>query len=114
MMSSMSMSPVALQILKQLNKIETIMLDLGLVVEQPPHDRAFDSELPFCCDQMQFHEWVQFVLIPGTRYSLSMRQPPPYRSPLSVVAETEMAGLSQDTNELLLAIRELDELFRQL
>lgn len=113
-MGVMNISSVGLQILQQLIKIENIMRSLGLLNKEAPSDEALSSDLPFCCDQMQFHEWVQHVLIPSTRYSLSMRQPPPYRSPLSVVAETEMAALSQDTNELLLAIHELDELFRQL
>ena len=108
------MSPVVAQILKQLTEIENIMLSIGLYSHDSPPQHAFNSELPFCCDQMLFHEWLQWVMIPGTRYLLAENRSLPYTNHIFTVAETEMASLPQHTDDLLLAIRTLDELFRQL
>jgi len=108
------MSSTVVRILQQLNNIENIMISTGLYSQESPPQVAFASELPFCCDQMQFHQWLQWVLIPGTRYLLAENRPLPYSNHIYAMAETELAGMSKDTDELLLAIRKLDELFRQL
>ena len=108
------MSPVVMNIMKQLNEIENIMRSIGLYSSEAPPHHAFSSNLPFCCDQMLFHEWLQWVLIPSTRYLLAENKVLPYRNHIFTVAETEMAGLPQDTDDLLSAIHTLDELFRQL
>lgn len=108
------MSPVATEILEQLKEIEKILLSLGLYTHEAPSKNAFNSVMPFCCDQMHFHEWLQWVFIPCTRYSLAMGRMVPFRGPVTVMAETEMAGLPQHTDTLLSAIYKLDELLRQL
>ena len=103
-----------MHILKQLNEIENILRRSGLYSYESPPAHAFSSDLPFCCDQMLFHEWLQWVMIPTTRYLLAENRALPYRNHIFAVAETEMASLPQDTDDLLSAIRTLDELFRQL
>lgn len=110
----MNMSSLVERILKQLNHIENIMRAIGLYSSQTPPQMAFASNLPFCCDQMPFHQWLQWVLIPGTRYLLAENRSLPYSNHIYTMAETELAVMPQDTDELLRAIQQLDELFRQM
>lgn len=110
----MTMSSLVSQILDQLGHIEDILRSHGLYSEHAPEASALHSDMPFCCDQMQFHQWLQWVLIPKTRQLLAENRVPPSQNHIYAMAETELAGLSQDTDELLLAIRTLDEMFRQL
>ena len=46
-----------------LERIEKELDMLGLWKIQRPNISKFDSETPFCMDSMNFHEWLQFVLI---------------------------------------------------
>ena len=110
----MSMSPLVVKILEQLNQIENIMHAIGLHTHHAPPPTAFNSAMPFCCDEMSFHQWLQWVLIPGTRYLLVENRELPYQNHIYTMAETELASLPQETDELLLAIRTLDDLLRQL
>lgn len=110
----MSISLLIERILKQLSHIENIMRAIGLYSLQSPSQMAFASNLPFCCDQMPFNQWLQWVLIPTTRYLLAENRPLPYSNHIYAMAETELATMPQNTDELLLAIQQLDQLFKQL
>lgn len=108
------MSSIVQDILEQLDHIEHILHRTGLHSDQPPPASAINSQMPFCCDQLQFYQWLQWVLIPDTRDLLATGRSLPGQNHIFAVAETELAGLSFDTDELLSAIRRLEQLFRQL
>ncbi|WP_456372448.1 YqcC family protein, partial [Thiolapillus sp.] len=50
---------------RQLQRMEAEMRALGWWSEQPPDPQALASTAPFCHDRMEFHQWLQWVLIPG-------------------------------------------------
>lgn len=101
------------RIARQIDLIESLLKMLGLYSQTPPPASALQSTVPFCYDQLLFHEWLQWVLVPKTRHLLQNKQPLPGSSNIHAVAEIEFSQLPQDTDELLLAIRTLDELFKQ-
>lgn len=101
------------RIARQVDAIECMLNTLGLYSQEPPPESALISTVPFCYDQLPFHEWIQWVLIPKTRHLLASNMPLPSTSNIHAVAEIEFAQLPHDTDELLMAIRALDELFKQ-
>ncbi len=109
----MNMSPVDADILRQLNEIENVLHSIGLYSSKGPVANAYDRQFLYCRHQMQFHEWLQWVMIPSTRYSVTAGRSLPFRNPLALLAEAEMKVLPQDTKELLGAIRKLDDLVGQ-
>ncbi len=101
------------RIARQIDLIESMLKALDLYTKESPPESALNSSVPFCYDQLPFHEWLQWVLLPKTRYLLEGKLPLPSSSNIHAVAEIEFAQLPFDTDELLMAIRTLDELFRQ-
>lgn len=101
------------RIARQIDLIESMLLNLGLYTQEAPPESALNSTVPFCYDQLLFHEWLQWVLLPKTRHLLANKLPLPSTSNIHAVAEIEFTQLPYDTDELLLAIRTLDELFKQ-
>ena len=107
------MLPVHRQILKQLDIIEQQLVDLELLSQQPS-EAALNSNMPFACDQMDFHDWLQWVLIPRTRHSIEKNISAGMSSNIAAMAEIELSRISKNTDRLLLAIQQLDELFNQI
>ncbi|HEY9052859.1 MAG TPA: YqcC family protein [Gammaproteobacteria bacterium] len=101
------------RIARQIDLIESILKALDLYSQESPPESALNSSVPFCYDQLLFHEWLQWVLLPKTRHLLAYKMPLPSSSNIHAVAEIEFTQLPHDTDELLLAIRTLDELFKQ-
>lgn len=101
------------RIARQIDLIESLLKNLGLFSLESPPLAALKSSVPFCYDQLLFHEWLQWVLLPKTRHLLDNQLPLPASSNIHAVAEIEFTQLPYNTEELLLAIRTLDELFRQ-
>ena len=106
---SVNDSPVS----QQIDRIEILLQSLCLYSQQAPTESAMKSTMPFCYDEMKFHEWLQWVLIPRTRDLISTGQPLPSVSNIYAIAEIELLALPQDTDELLSAVQKLDELFKQ-
>lgn len=95
----------------QLDRIETEMRQLGLWQPLPPPPAAFESELPFHADSMDFEHWLQWVMLARFRALADAQGPLPASCGITPMAEhlwqerlTERAGL-------LALLKELDELF---
>ena len=94
------------QILEQL-ELELKRLDLWQ--ESAPAAEALASTLPFCVDTLEFHQWLQFVLLLRLRQILLLQMPLPTQIALYPMA-TEVYKQSRPHHEPLIAcLAELDE-----
>ena len=95
----------------QIQRIEAIMQELSLYASERPDARAFESTAPFCYDTMAFLEWLQWVMFPKTRELIAKQLPLPTFCEIHPLAEEEFKLYEENTDDLLVAIHELDELF---
>lgn len=90
-----------------LKKLELWALD----EEGRPDDEAFLSSIPFCLDTMEFHQWLQFVLLPKMRELLQTPSSLPKKMAIHAAAEEYYRGKWREYRSLLNALRKLDALF---
>ena len=64
-------------LLALLINLETEMREMGLWEPQSPPASAFDSQVPFCYDTMNFAQWLQWVFIARFRAILEGSHPLP-------------------------------------
>ena len=70
---SNNQQPDPLAVMQALETIEQQLQQLALWQGQAPSDAALASRLPFCVDTLEFHEWLQFVLLVRFRALLAAR-----------------------------------------
>ena len=92
-----------------LQALEQELKQLGLWQQEPPSAQALASTLPFCIDTLEFHQWLQFILIDRLRQMLVLAMTLPVQSALhpmaSEVYKEEMLRMQQ----LVTLLAELDE-----
>ena len=85
-----------------LEKLELELRQLALWQQESPSAEALASTLPFCVDTLDFHQWLQFIL-------LMLQMPLPRQIALYPMA-TEVYKQSLSTHGALLeCLAELDE-----
>jgi uncharacterized protein YqcC (DUF446 family) len=90
--------------------LEAEMRLVGLWQETAPPREALKSTQPFCFDTLEFHQWLQWILIPKTREILEQDLRLPEVSDIAPLAEYRFEQLPQETGRLLELIREFDRL----
>lgn len=99
---------------QNLQNIENALkeLELWALDEQGrPSEDAFLSSIPFCLDTMEFHQWLQFVLLPKMRELLQTPENLPKKMAIHAAAEEYYRGKWREMRSLLHALRKLDALF---
>lgn len=91
-------------------RLEAELRRLGLWQQKPPSAEALASELPFCCDTLDFHQWLQFVLIERMKTLIEAGQPLPTQSGIAPLAEEWFAGTDTDSRQLIGLLEEFDNL----
>ncbi len=91
-------------------RVEAELRRLGLWQSKPPSAEALASELPFCCDTLDFHQWLQFVLIERMKALIEAGHPLPSQSGIAPLAEEWFAGTDTDSRQLVRLLEELDNL----
>lgn len=71
-----------------------------------PHYSAFESEIPFFLDTMDFHQWLEYVLIHNLRQMIASDK----RLPETMLIHTVAEELYKDNLELYKNL--IDHLFR--
>ena len=98
-----------LRVSQILEKLEQELKCLALWQESVPAAEALASTLPFCMDTLEFHQWLQFVLLVRLRQMLLLQMPLPRQIALYPMA-TEVYKQSRQTHDALLeCLAELDE-----
>ena len=67
--------------------IESELKALGLWQEEEIDPQLLSSTEPFCCDTLNFEQWLQFILIPKMHALLTQQQPLPTKASITPMAE---------------------------
>lgn len=84
------------------------MRRIGLWRIKPPSATALQSQLPFCCDTMEFSEWLQWVLLPRMKELIEQNRPLPTQCAIYPMAEDKISPYHPQLRQL---IQEFDQLF---
>jgi uncharacterized protein YqcC (DUF446 family) len=82
---------------------------LNLWQEQQPSALELSSSAPFCCDTLNFEQWLQFVFITKVRLMINQGQSLPTKIALTPMAEVSFKHLSSHTESLLVIIENIDK-----
>lgn len=74
------------QVAQLLLAIEEELKRQALWQDEAPSVEALASSLPFCVDTLEFHQWVQFVLLVRLRQMMALSMPLPGQSALYAMA----------------------------
>lgn len=88
--------------------IEAEMRRLDLWEAEPPPLRALSSPEPFCYDTLRFTQWLQWVLVPRMRHIIECGEALPTQSDIFPLAETVLADIPANTDQLLALVRSFD------
>ncbi|MGN0902385.1 MAG: YqcC family protein [Succinivibrio sp.] len=101
------------EVLKALEGIEKALRNLSLWSDgkNRPKSTAFVSTTPFFMDTMDFHQWLEFVLIPRFRQMLQNHDPLPSKVNIHPYAQEIYRGRWQEYKELIQKLIEFDKLF---
>lgn len=90
--------------------IEAELRRLQLWAAAPPSGRALDSRMPFCCDTLEFGQWLQWVFIPRMKHIIEQGDRLPGESSILPFAENALLDVKVDTRNLLGLILRFDNL----
>lgn len=96
------------QILSLLMEVEREMRALELWSETMPSAEALMSQQPFCVDTLEFHQWVQWLLLPRMEQIVVEQMPLPTSCDIAPMAEEAFKLLDVETDQLLQLIADLD------
>ncbi|MCI5576140.1 MAG: YqcC family protein [Succinivibrio sp.] len=96
-----------------LQQIEQELIALGLwsYGKNRPNDKAFLSTTPFFMDTMEFHQWLEFVLIPKITVLLETQEQLPANVQIHTFAQEVYRGKWHEYKQLITKLKEFDKLF---
>lgn len=97
--------------LSLLQQIEAVMRTHGLWETASPPPAAFESDLPFCVDTLQFSQWLQWVFIVRFQALLDGNLPLPSNCNIATITEEAFKGMDFDPAELVALMQQFDALF---
>lgn len=77
---------------------------------ETPSAEALASEEPFALDTLDFHQWLQFILLPRMHYLVTEKLPLPQSCAIFPVAE-EVYKQQGEMRPLLVQLQRLDRVF---
>ncbi len=103
-----------------LTELADILLDmeaelrrLDMWNSQPPSPEALASQQPFCIDTLEFHEWLQFILIYRMKIIIEADAPLPNASGILPMAEEFYKQDLEQVSALLNVIKRFDDLITE-
>lgn len=102
------------RILNILGMLETELRRLNLWggEEARPNEDAFKSSTPFCLDTMEFHQWVEYVLIARCRYLIENELPLPQNILVHTMAQEYYRGKWAEYKNFITLLKTLDDTFK--
>ncbi len=91
-----------------LQRMEEELHTLGWWSDEPPDTHAMASTAPFCHDRMEFHQWLQWVMLPGFRRLIRQESPLPRECAITPMAE--MAWREEDPSRVRKLVRILRDI----
>ncbi|OZG72597.1 hypothetical protein BTA51_15325 [Hahella sp. CCB-MM4] len=93
--------------------MEAELRRLDMWSSQPPSPEALASQQPFCIDTLEFHEWLQFILISRMKVIIEADAPLPQASGILPMAEERYKQELEQVDALLDVIRRFDDLIME-
>ena len=81
---------------------------LNLWQEHKPSAVELSSSAPFCCDTLDFEQWLQFIFIPKLIQMINLEQPLPTKIALTPMAQESFKHISAKTKLLFDIIQKID------
>lgn len=100
------MSVVTIQAI--IDQLKTEMQAVGLWDKTPPAPEKLLSTAPFAVDQLDFHQWLQFVFIPEFEQRIRLNQTLPHGFSISPMAEESWRGKWSTYRKVILALKALE------
>ncbi len=94
-----------------LNQLRTLLKEQKLWQVEPPAAELLQSTEPFAVDTLEFHQWLQFIMIPEFEHRIEHNLPLPSSFAVSPMATECWRGCWGERRQLILTLRQLDELF---
>jgi uncharacterized protein YqcC (DUF446 family) len=91
-----------------LERIEAELHGLGLWQNHFPSSQALASDQPFAIDTLDFHQWLQFILLPRMWEMIDGEHPLPQNIAVSPMAVQVYSDKLEHHEELILALRQFD------
>ena len=91
-----------------LDELKTVLQDLALWQSSRPSDAALASTQPFALDTLEFHQWLQFILIERLNAMILLDQPLPTSVSIFPMAEEVYKDAPERFATLLDVIARLD------
>lgn len=96
------------QVNSSLRALQNALQDLSKWQSTPPPAAALRSTEPFAVDTLEFHQWLQFIMIPRMQTLVDARQPLPASIAISPMAVQVYKGELKRHRALIAILRELD------
>lgn len=98
------------QTLNLLAQLEADLQAANLWDKQTPKPAQLMSTQPFATDTLDFHQWVQFIMIPSLRQCVQQRKPLPTKIAVSPMAIEVWKGQLKEHRDIILTLKAIDEL----
>jgi uncharacterized protein YqcC (DUF446 family) len=89
-------------------ELEAELRRIQLWENEIPSVEALSSEQPFCIDQLDLSQWVQWIFIPKMLFIIENQKPLPEFCGVFEVAEEAFDRMEQDMVETLRLIKAID------
>ncbi|BBL70044.1 YqcC family protein [Methylogaea oryzae] len=90
-------------------EIEAEMRRIGLWAQEAPSAADLASPLPFCCDTLNFAQWLQFVFLPRMKILLEAGAALPSQCGLAPMAEESFRFVEINTVKISALLRQVDD-----
>lgn len=101
-----------LAIALELDRLEAELkaLDLWGGERKRPDPEALSSNSPFCMDTLEFHEWLEYIMIERFRQLIAMQAPLPPKMLVHTYAQEHYRGEWSKYRNLIGLLQKLDRL----
>lgn len=89
---------------------ELRQMDLWGGKQKRPSEKSLNSQSPFCLDTIEFHEWLEYVLIDKLTMMLDSGAPLPEKMLVHTYAQEKYRGQWTKYRNLIGALHKLDAL----
>ena len=97
------------EIISLLIDLEAMMRQRGMWSETPPSDDAFESEMPFFVDRMNFLEWLQFVFLVRIRDMVENAESLPDTCSIAPMAEIHFGEAGIQAGQVIALLAQIDQ-----
>lgn len=96
-----------------LKRLEQILQQLNMWDETPPSAEALASNMPFCYDTLEFHQWLQWVFIPKTNALMDAGATLPNSSGIAPLAQEVYKDRLEEMSALIDILAAFDRLITE-